>query len=130
MSAGNTLTTASGTVQVSDHAHQRYLQRSDVGYRTKSDIAHRFGRGLRVEVDGKRYEEARLVRDGTALVLLRRDRHVATVVYADEETVRFPYTEERPDVQCGSCGVVRRDAEDLDPCCLCESTNWTVISKR
>jgi hypothetical protein len=129
MSAGGTLASTSGTVQVSDHAYQRYLQRADVGYRTKSDIAHRFRHGLRVEVDGKRYEEARFVRDRTALVLLRRDGHVATVLLASEETLRFPDPEERPDLRCPSCEFVRESADDTRPCWCSGSTDWTVISE-
>jgi hypothetical protein len=118
--------TSSSTVQVSDHAIQRFIQRTGRGDFFAAELAFQFHRGIRVDINGKRYSEARFIQvAGTTLVLLRCDTHLTTVVYARGEEITF--RSEHPDLECRRCGVVRRDATDTRPCAYCETNDWRVV---
>jgi hypothetical protein len=106
------------TVSASDHAVQRFVQRTGQAFVTQTDIEYRFREGYRVDVEDKSYAEARLVTvDGTALVLLRKGPAITTVVYARGEEVTFQ--QESPVVECRDCGVVYDDPTDLGTCQHC-----------
>ncbi|WP_318571176.1 hypothetical protein [Salinigranum marinum] len=118
--------TSRSTVQVSDHALQRFIQRTGRGDFFATELAFRFHQGIRVDIKGKRYSEARLIQvAGTTLVLLRCDTHLATVVYARGEEITF--RSKRPNLECRRCGVVRRDAPDTRPCACCDTNDWRVV---
>ena len=118
--------TARGGVSVSQHAVQRYIQRTGCEDVFAAEIASLFERGIRVEVDGKRYTEARWIQaEDEALILLRCDSHVTTVLYARAEEVTF--VGERPDLQCRDCGVTPREASNTARCAFCDSREWVVV---
>lgn len=106
------------TASASDHAVQRFLQRTGQAFVTRTDIEYRFREGDRVDVEDKTYTEARLVTvDGTALVLLRKGPTITTVVYARAEEITFLL--ESPVVECRGCGAVYDDPTDLGTCQHC-----------
>lgn len=114
------------TPDVSDHAIQRYIERSDSPLVTAADLSYRFEAGLRVEVEGKEYTEARLTQEsGTPLVLLRQHTHIATVVYARGETVLF--CDESPTLECQNCGMKEPNADGMAPCPECLDNDWMLI---
>ena len=120
-------TSSSGSAPaVSSHAVQRYIQRSDSPMVTEAELSYRFQSGLRVEVEGKQYTEARLTQDsGVPLVLLRQHTHVATVVYARGETVVF--NNESPTLECQKCGMKEPNADAMAKCSECTSNDWMLI---
>lgn len=122
---GNPMSVAtSGTpLYVSWHAVDRYLQR--VGYEGAhaNAIAHKFRQGIEVDVEDRRYTEARLVQiGGTLYVFLRCDTHITTLLYAREEEITF--SSARPDLECKDCGKVRHDAVSTESCACCKSREW------
>lgn len=118
---------AGTSVEVSRHVVRRVIQRTGLSFVTPSDLAYRFGRGIPIEVTGKRYTEARLVQiRATAFVFLRCDSHLTTALFASRETITFP--EVRPDLECQGCDTVRRDASDNRICASCGSSEWSIRS--
>ena len=121
-----TINTGGSTPEVSSHAVQRYIQRSDSQFITAADISHRFATGLQVEINGKSYTEARLTQEsGVPLVILRQHTHVATVVYARGETVLF--TDASPTLECRNCGMKEPSADGMTPCTECMANDWMLI---
>ncbi|MBV0924749.1 hypothetical protein KTS45_11115 [Halomicroarcula limicola] len=120
------INTSGSTPEVSSHALQRYIQRSDSPMVTAADLSYRFATGLRVEIEGKNYTEARLTQEsGIPLVLLRQHSHVATVVYARGETVLF--TDASPTLECRKCGMKEPGADGTATCTECKANDWMLI---
>lgn len=112
--------------EVSSHAVQRYIERSNSPMVTAADLSYRFVTGLRVEVEGKDYTEARLTQEsGVLLVLLRKHTHVATVVYARGETVLF--TDASPTLECRNCRMKEPGADAMTTCTVCRANDWMLI---
>ena len=93
---------------------------------TAAELSYRFSEGYKIDIRGKDYTEARLTQDsGVPIVLLRQHTHLATVVYAREETVVF--RDESPSLECKNCGMVEPSTDMMTECVECGVNNWMII---
>lgn len=121
----STNASASGP-EVSDHAVQRYIQRTDFSMVTAAELSYRFSEGYKIDIRGKDYTEARLTQDsGVPIVLLRQHTHLATVVYAREETIIF--RDASPCLECKNCGMVEPSTDMMTECVECGANDWMII---
>lgn len=115
------------TVQASNHAQFRWLQRADAPARS---LPAAWMRGVPCTVDGRDdIDEARYVApvawNSTPVVLLRRGQVIVTVLIAMHESVSFTVGG-APTLRC-TCGVERPNAVSNRSCACCESQCWRVV---